>query len=274
MEQKLKEYAVAELLDKGLLGYFGNDDIIKSSESNIVVFIREHREAEEIKSISYAACLLYCKFKISLPTLIISFENVNGYLYDDYWMGILRYDYITCNATAYIFDVLNIEISKAQHYSAIACYLKQRAYFNYIWFENLEYDKLKYINPLNVTTKEGLSNFAGVSSDLDKLMKKFGDPLYKYLPADKDVSDLILSYLKRHVSAHTRLYLSEAILYDCILYFRISIYASDIARDELRQLHKDIIINRVDKCGIYEIILPKDKSIYEKGIELWQAELS
>ena len=65
MEQKLKEYAVAELLDKGLLGYFGNDNIIESSESNIVVFIREHREAEGIKSISYAACLLYCKFKIS-----------------------------------------------------------------------------------------------------------------------------------------------------------------------------------------------------------------
>lgn len=274
MEQKLRDYAVTKLLEEGLLGYFGNDDIIKSSESNIVVFIREHRETEGIKSISYAACLLYCKFKISLPTLIISFEHVNGYLYDDYWMGILRYDYITCNATAYIFDVLNMEISKAQHYSAIACYLKQRAYFNYIWFENLEYDRLKYINPLNVTTKEGLSDFAGVSSDLDRLMKKFDNPLYKYLPADKDASDLILSYLKRHVSANTRLYLSEAILYDCILYYRILLYASDIARNDLSQLHKDIIVNRVDKCDIYEIILPKDKSIYEKGIELWQAELS
>lgn len=28
MELKLKEYAITELLDKGLLGYFGNDTII------------------------------------------------------------------------------------------------------------------------------------------------------------------------------------------------------------------------------------------------------
>lgn len=274
MESKLKEYAIAELLDKGLLGYFGNDDIIKSSESNIVVFIREHRETEEIKSISYAACLLYCKFKINDYDLTISFEHVNGYLYDDYGMGILDYDYIICNAKAHIHDVLCIEVSKAQHYLAVACYLRQMAYLNYVFLEDLKYDKLKYINPLEVTTKEGLSDLAGISERFNELVEEFSDPLYKYLPADKGASDLILSYLKRHVSAHTRLYLSEAILYDCILYFRISIYASDIARDELRKLHKDIIVNRVDKCGIYEIILLKDKSIYEKGIELWQAELS
>lgn len=274
MKSKLKGYAITELLNNGLLGYFGNDDIIESSESNIVIFIREHRETEEIKSISYAACLLYCKFKINYYDLTISFEHVNGYLYDDYGMGILDYDYITCNAKARIHDVLGVEVSEQQHYSAVACYLKQEAYLNYIFCENLEYDKLKYINPLEVTTKEGLSDFAGISERFNELVEEFSDPLYKYLPADKGASDLILSYLKRHVSAHTRLYLSEAILYDCILYFRISIYASDIARDELRQLHKDIIVNRVDKCGIYEIILPKDKSIYEKGIELWQAELS
>lgn len=274
MELKLKEYAITELLGKGLLGYFGNDAIIESSESNIVIFIQEHRGIEEIKSISYAACLLYCKFKINDYDLTISFEHVNGYLYDDYGMGILDYDYITCNAKARIHDVLCIEVSKAQHYSAVACYLRQMAYLNYVFLEDLKYDKLKYINPLEITTKEGLSDFAGISERFNELVEEFSDPLYKYLPADKGASDLILSYLKRHVSAHTRLYLSEAILYNCILYFRISIYASDIARDELRQLHKDIIVNRVDKCGIYEIILPKDKSIYEKGIELWQAELS
>lgn len=274
MKSKLREYAITELLNKGLLGYFGNDDIIESSRSNIIIFIRENRETEEIKSISYAACLLYCKFKINDYDLTISFENVNGYLYDDYWMGILDYDYITCSAKAHIHDVLNIEVSNRKHYSAIACYLRQEAYLNYIFCENLEYDKVKYINPLDVTTKEGLSDFAGISERFDELVEKFSYPLYKYLPADKDASDLILSYLKRHVSANTRLYLSEAVLYDCILYFRISIHASDIARDELRQLHKDIVVNRVDKCGIYEIILPKDKSIYEKGIELWQAELS
>ena len=40
MELKFKEYAIIELLDKGLLGYFGNDTIIESSESNIVIFIQ------------------------------------------------------------------------------------------------------------------------------------------------------------------------------------------------------------------------------------------
>jgi hypothetical protein len=113
MEQKLKDYAVTKLLEEGLLGYFGNDNIIKSSESNIIIFIRENRETEIVKSISYAACLLYCKFKINDYDLTISFEHVNGYLYDDYGMGILDYDYITCNAKARIHDVLCIEVSKA-----------------------------------------------------------------------------------------------------------------------------------------------------------------
>lgn len=276
MEQKLKDYAVTKLLEEGLLGYFGNDDIIKSSESNIIIFIRENRETEIVKSISYAACLLYCKFEIDYNNLIVSFEHVDGYLYDDYWMGVLEYKYITCNAKAHIFDVLNIEVSKRQHYSAVACYLKERAYLNYVAWEKLKYDKLKYRNPLDVTTREELSDFAGITSDSDfnKLVEKFSGPLYKYLPADRDISNLILSWLKRHASENTRVYLSEAILYDCILYYRISIYVSKWVLDELRQLHKDIIVNRVDKCGIYEIILPKDKSIYEKGIELWQAELS
>ena len=137
MEQKLKDYAVTKLLEEGLLGYFGNDAIIESSESNIVIFIQEHRGTEEIKFISYAACLLYCKFKINDYNLTISFEHVNGYLYDDYGMGILDYDYITCNAKARIHDVLGIEVSRQQHYSAIACYLKERAYLNYVAWENL-----------------------------------------------------------------------------------------------------------------------------------------
>lgn len=100
MEQKLKDYAVTKLLEEGLLGYFGNDDIIKSSESNIIIFIHENRETEIVKSISYAACLLYCKFEIDYNNLIVSFEHVDGYLYDDYWMGVLEYKYITCNAKA------------------------------------------------------------------------------------------------------------------------------------------------------------------------------
>ena len=274
MKQKLKDYAVTKLLEEGLLGYFGNDNIIKSSESNIVVFIREHRETKEVKSISYAACLLYCKFKINDYALTISFEHTDGYIYDDYWIGLLSYSFITCNAKARIHDVLGIEVSKAQHYSAIACYLREMSYLNYIFHEDLKYDKIKYINPLEVTTKEGLSDFADIVENFGELVEKFSRHLYKYLPADKNASDLILSYLKRHVSLNTRLYLSEAILYDCILYYRIQIYASNIACDELRQLHKDIVVNSVDSCGIYEIILPKNKSIYEKGIELWQAELS
>ena len=276
MEQKLKEYAVAELLDKGLLGYFGNDNIIESSESNIVVFIRENRETEIVKSISYAACLLYCKFEIDYNNLIVSFEHVDGYLYDDYWMGVLEYKYITCNAKAHVFDVLNIGVSKRQHYSAVACYLKERAYLNYVAWEKLKYDKLKYRNPLDVTTREELSDFAGITSDSDfnKLVEKFSGPLYKYLPADRDISNLILSWLKRHASENTRVYLSEAILYDCILYYRISIYVSKWVLDELRGLYKDIVINKVGNSGMIEMILPKDKSIYEKGIELWQAELS
>lgn len=269
MEQKLKEYAVAELLNKGLLGYFGNDDIIKSSESNIVVFIHENRETEIVKSISYAACLLYCKFKVNYSNLTISFEHVNGYLYDDYWMGVLSYSYITCNAKANIFDVLNIEVSKRQHYSAVACYLKERAYIKYLTLGDSKYDMEKYINPLDITTKEGLSDFVGISSDSDfnKLVEKFSGPLYKYLPADRDISNLILSWLKRHVSKDTRVYLSEAILYDCILYYRVSIYAPDTSHNELRSLHSDITIGRIDEYGMIEIILPKDMSIYEKGIE-------
>lgn len=276
MEQKLKDYAVTKLLEEGLLGYFGNDDIIKSSESNIIIFIRENRETEIVKSISYAACLLYCKFEIDYNNLIVSFEHVDGYLYDDYWMGVLEYKYITCNAKAHIFDVLNIEVSKRQHYSAVACYLKERAYLNYVAWEKLKYDKLKYRNPLDVTTREELSDFAGIISDSDfnKLVEKFSGPLYKYLPADRDISNLILSWLKRHASENTRVYLSEAILYDCILYYRISIYVSKSVFDELRELYKDIVINKVGNSGMIEMILPKDKSIYEKGIELWQAELS
>lgn len=276
MEQKLKDYAVTKLLEEGLLGYFGNDDIIKSSESNIIIFIRENRETEIVKSISYAACLLYCKFEIDYNNLIVSFEHVDGYLYDDYWMGVLEYKYITCNAKAHIFDILNIEVSKRQHYSAVACYLKERAYLNYLAWEKLKYDKLKYRNPLDVTTREELSDFAGITSDSDfnKLVEKFSGPLYKYLPADRDTSNLILSWLKRHASENTRVYLSEAILYDCIIYYRISIYVSKWVLDELRELYKDIVINKVGNSGMIEIILPKDKSIYEKGIELWQAELS
>lgn len=276
MEQKLKDYAVTKLLEEGLLGYFGNDDIIKSSESNIIIFICENRETEIVKSISYAACLLYCKFEIDYNNLIVSFEHVNGYLYDNYWMGVLEYKYITCNAKAHIFDVLNIEVSKRQHYSAVACYLKERAYLNYVAWEKLKYDKLKYRNPLDVTTREELSDFAGITSDSDfnKLVEKFSGPLYKYLPADRDISNLILSWLKRHASENTRVYLSEAILYDCIIYYRISIYVSKWVLDELRELYKDIVINKVGNSGMIEMILPKDKSIYEKGIELWQAELS
>lgn len=137
MEQKLKDYAVTKLLEEGLLGYFGNDDIIKSSESNIIIFIRENRDTEIVKSISYAACLLYCKFEIDYNNLIVSFEHVDGYLYDDYWMGVLEYKYIACNAKAHIFDILNIEVSKRQHYSAVACYLKERAYLNYVAWKNL-----------------------------------------------------------------------------------------------------------------------------------------
>ena len=86
-------------------------------------------------------------------------------------MGILDYDYITCNAKAYIFDVLNIEVSKRQHYSAVACYLRQMAYLNYVFLEDLKYDKLKYINPLDVTTKEGLSDFAGISERFNELVE-------------------------------------------------------------------------------------------------------
>lgn len=268
MEQKLKDYAVTKLLEEGLLGYFGNDDIIKSSESNIIIFIRENRETEIVKSISYAACLLYCKFEIDYNNLIVSFEHVDGYLYDDYWMGVLEYKYITCNAKAHIFDVLNIEVSKRQHYSAVACCLKERAYLNYVAWEKLKYDKLKYRNPLDVTTREELSDFAGITSDSDfnKLVEKFSGPLYKYLPADRDISNLILSWLKRHASENTRVYLSEAILYDCILYYRISIYVSKWVLDELRELYKDIVINKVGNSGMIEMILPKDKSIYEKDI--------
>lgn len=271
MESKLKDYAVTKLLEEGLLGYFGNDDIIKSSESNIIIFIRENRETEIVKSISYAACLLYCKFEIDYNNLIVSFEHVDGYLYDDYWMGVLEYKYITCNAKAHIFDVLNIEVSKRQHYSAVACYLKERAYLNYVAWEKLKYDKLKYRNPLDVTTREELSDFAGITSDSDfnKLVEKFSGPLYKYLPADRDISNLILSWLKRHASENTRVYLSEAILYDCILYYRISIYVSKWVLDELRELYKDIVINKVGNSGMIEMILPKDKSIYEKDIKLW-----
>lgn len=271
MEQKLKDYAVTKLLEEGLLGYFGNDDIIKSSESNIIIFIRENRETEIVKSISYAACLLYCKFEIDYNNLIVSFEHVDGYLYDDYWMGVLEYKYITCNAKAHIFDVLNIEVSKRQHYSAVACYLKERAYLNYVAWEKLKYDKLKYRNPLDVTTREELSDFAGITSDSDfnKLVEKFSSPLYKYLPADRDISNLILSWLKRHASENTRVYLSEAILYDCILYYRISIYVSKWVLDELRELYKDIVINKVGNSGMIEMILQKDKSIYEKDIKLW-----
>ena len=106
----------------------------------------------------------------------------------------LEYKYITCNAKAHIFDVLNIEVSKRQHYSAVACYLKERAYLNYVAWEKLKYDKLKYRNPLDVTTREELSDFVGITSDSDfnKLVEKFSDPLYKYLPADRDISNLIL----------------------------------------------------------------------------------
>lgn len=214
---------------------------------------------------------MYCKFKINDYDLTISFEHVNGYLYDDYGMGVLEYKYITCNAKAHIFDVLNIEVSKRQHYSAVACYLKERAYLNYVAWEKLKYDKLKYRNPLDVTTREELSDFAGITSDSDfnKLVEKFSGPLYKYLPADKDASDLILSWLKRHASENTRVYLSEAILYDCILYYRISIYVSKWVLDELRELYKDFVINKIGNNGMIEMILPKDKSIYEKDIKLW-----
>ena len=74
MEQKLKDYAVTKLLEEGLLCYFGNDDIIKSSESNIIIFIRENRETEIVKSISYAACLLYCKFEIDYNNLSMQMD--------------------------------------------------------------------------------------------------------------------------------------------------------------------------------------------------------
>lgn len=137
--------------------------------------------------------------------------------------------------------------------------------------EKLKYDKLKYRNPLDVTTREELSDFAGITSDSDfnKLVEKFSGPLYKYLPADRDISNLILSWLKRHASENTRVYLSEAILYDCILYYRISIYVSKWVFDELRELYKDIVINKVGNSGMIEMILQKDKSIYEKDIKLW-----
>lgn len=263
MKSKLKEYAITELLDNSLLGYFGNDDIIGSSCSNIVMYIREHREIEDIKSISYAACLLYCEFEIDYNNLIISFKYVNGYLYDDYWMGILDYDYITCSAKSNIFDVLNIQVSTSQYCRACACYMKEKRYIDYLISGDTEYDKIKYIDPLSIISRNTLDENFGVLIFKGRPVTSFGAPLYKYLPADKDTSDSLISYLKKCVSEETRVYLSEAILYDCILYYRIQIYASDKSYNELGQLHKDIIISEIGISGFIELVIPKGIDILE-----------
>ena len=270
MKQKLKEYAITELLNNGLLGYFGNDDIIESSRSNIVVYIREHRESDNLKSISYAACLLYCEFEIDYNNLTISFKYVDGYLYDDYWMGILDYDYITCSAKANIFDVMNVEVSTSQYCRACACYMKERRYIDYLTLGDTEYNKIKYIDPLSIISRNALDEKFGVLIFKGRPVTSFGAPLYKYLPADKDTSDSLISYLKKRVSEETRVYLSEAILYDCILYYRIMIYASDKAYNELSKLHKDIIISKTGISGFIEIVIPKGIDILEgKIINEW-----